>query len=403
MKKSIAVIFGGRTPEHDISIITAHQFMENVDAAKYGIHPVYISRKGEWFTGNALRSIKTLQNFSPKQKDVFPAFIQPSPGGGLCLLGAGLFKAQKTIALDAAVVAMHGMHGEDGTVQGLLELADLPYTSAGVLGSAVGMDKIMMKAAFKAAGADVLDSLHFLRAEWERSGEAIVERIEAELGYPAFIKPANLGSSIGIGRAADRESLVNAVEVASKFDSRILAERGIDNPLEYNCACLGYGPDALASEVERPVSWQSFLSFEEKYMRGAKSTGMKSLERELPAKISEELKKQIQSVTQTLFKALDCKGVVRIDYLYDKAAQKLYVNEINTIPGSFAFYLFEPLGIAFKDLIDRLIDYAFRAHDEKSKSSFAFDSDVLAKAQAGFQKGAKPSAACSGKSEAKRQ
>ncbi len=388
MKRNLAVVFGGRTAEHDISIITAHQLMENADRAKYDIHPVYISRTGEWYTGEALRDIKIFESFDPKRKNIFAAHISPVPGGGLCYDGGGMFKAQKSVRLDAAVIAMHGMHGEDGTLQGLLELADLPYTSAAVLSSSVGMDKIMMKAAFRAANAPVLDDIHFLRSEWERDNEPLIARAEAELGYPVFVKPANLGSSIGIGRANDRESLINAVEVATKYDRRILVEKGVEKALEYNCACLGYGEDALASEVERPVSWQDFLSFDEKYMRGAKQSGMKSLERELPAKITAELKETIQTLTRALFKELDCKGVVRIDYLFDPAEKKLYANEINTIPGSFAFYLFEAF-LPSPVLIDKLVDYAFLAHEDKSRSSFAYDSGVLRKARAGFQKGGK--------------
>ncbi len=386
MKKSLAVIFGGRTAEHDISIITAHQLMDNADKAKYDIHPVYISRDGVWFSGEGLRDIKLYQSFDPKRKDVYPAHIPPVPGGGLCI-GGGLFKAHKSIPLDAAVIAMHGMHGEDGTVQGLLELANLPYTSASVLGSSVGMDKIMMKAAFRAAGAPVLPDLHFLRSEWERDSASLAERVEAELGYPVFIKPANLGSSIGIGRADSRESLVSAVEVAAKYDRRILVEKGVNSALEYNCACLGYGGEALASEVERPVSWKEFLSFDEKYLRGAKQTGMKSLERELPANISAELKGQIQSTTRLIFKELDCKGVVRIDFLFAPDNGKLFVNEINTIPGSFAFYLFEPIGIGFPKLIDKLVEYAMIAHADKGRSNFAFDSKVLSNAALQGRKG----------------
>ncbi len=386
MKKSLAVIFGGRTAEHDISVITAHQLMDNADKAKYDIHPVYISREGVWYTGEGLGDIKIYKSFDPKRKDVYPAHIPPVPGVGLSV-GGGLFKAQKSVPLDAAVIAMHGMHGEDGTVQGLLELADIPYTSASVLGSSVGMDKIMMKAAFRAANAPLLPDLHFLRSEWERDSAALAERVEAELGYPVFVKPANLGSSIGIGRANSRESLFAAVEVAAKYDRRILVEKGVDNALEYNCACLGYGEEALASEVERPVSWQEFLSFDEKYMRGAKDSGMKSLERELPAKIPAELKEQIQSTTRLIFKELDCKGVVRVDYLFDPAEGKLFVNEINTIPGSFAFYLFEPAGLAFPSLIDRLVEYAIIAHEDKGRSSFAYDSMVLSKAAIAGQKG----------------
>ena len=207
------------------------------------------------------------------------------------------------------------MHGEDGTIQGLLELANIPYSSCGVTGSAVGMDKIIMKAVFKSMGLPVLESTYCYRSEWKENPSAVTARAEA-LGYPLYVKPANLGSSIGISRAVDRASFEQAMEVACAYDRRILIEKGLNRPVEINCACIGFGGKATPSLCEQPVSWEEFLSFDQKYLRGA-GKGMESLGRKIPAPISEEQTQKIQAYTVQIFQMLECKGVVRVDYMID--------------------------------------------------------------------------------------
>lgn len=394
MKQNLAVFFGGRTVEHDVSIITGNQLMDNADPSKYNVIPVYIARDGIWYTGEKLRDVNFYKNFDATNKTLKQVALLPTANRAELVEvnpKGGLFAANKRapIKVDVAIPAMHGLHGEDGTLQGLFELANIPYASAGVVGSAVGMDKIVMKAAFKGNGFPVLDSTSFERTRWVQDPESVLDAIEGQLVYPLFVKPANLGSSIGINKAVDRESLRQAIDVAIAYDRRILVENGVSDLIEINCSCLGFGGRVRASVCEQPVTWKEFLTFEEKYMRGeGASKSMESMARKIPAPIGEALTKQIQDLACAAFTALDCKGVVRIDFIYDTAAQKAYINEINTIPGSFAFYLWEPTGLPYAQLIDELVEIAKAAHAEKNASSYAFDSGVLNKAGRGA-KGAK--------------
>ncbi|MDR0841040.1 MAG: D-alanine--D-alanine ligase [Christensenellaceae bacterium] len=380
----LGVFFGSRAAEHDVSVISGLQILENADKSKYHAFPVYISRTGEWFVGEPLKDIKTYRNFNPAQKGLSKVTLPAQPGlNGLYALGGGLLcKPRRVAKLDCAILAMHGMHGEDGTLQGLMELADIPYSSCSLVGSAVGMDKIVMKAVFQSMGLPVLPGVYCYRSEWRQTPDAVIERAERVLQYPMFVKPANLGSSIGIGKANDREAFRKVMEVAACYDRRILIERAVEKPVEINCACLGFDGDLLPSLCEQPAGWDEFLSFEDKYTRGG-GKGMKSLDRKLPAPISEAMTKQIQGYTADIFRMLECKGVVRVDYILEGNA--VYVNEINTIPGSFAFYLYEPMGLPFAKLVDKLVEYAQRALAQKQESSFAFSSDILNKAMSGVK------------------
>ena len=393
----LMVLYGSRACEHDVSIITAVQAMDNADSSKYDIIPVYIDKKGRWFTGEALRKMDFYTNFD--EKKVTPCHILPGEDGKAQLLSvkSGLFGGVKVISdIDCALLAFHGMNGEDGTMQGLMELYDIPYTSAGVLGSATGMDKIAMKLIYKGCGLPVLDMCWFERGDWEKDREAILAKVEKEVGYPAFVKPANLGSSIGISKAKDREGLIKAIETAVAFDKRILVEVGVEKLEEVNCAAVGFGSDVTASVCEMPVTWEEFLTFDEKYMRGGKGAkggakgsakgGMQSLARKVPAPIPDEMTADIQRMTKEIFSVMDLKGVVRVDYIIDKNTDKVYVNEVNTIPGSLAFYLFEPMGIPFNKLIDKMVDSAMEAYKQKQASSFSYGSTILNKVAGGAKR-----------------
>jgi D-alanine-D-alanine ligase len=273
---------------------------------------------------------------------------------------------------------MHGTFGEDGTLQGLLELADLPYVGPGVLASAVGMDKIVMKAVFKGAGLPVLDCVALRRDEWSRSPDAVLGRVEREVGYPAFVKPANLGSSVGITRATDSASLRQALDVAAAYDRRILVEPSLEGASDINCSVLGSDDAARASVCEQPVAWESFLSYDDKYIRGGKSQGMKGLSRRIPAPISTELTRTIQDLALRTFAAVDAAGVARVDFLLARD-ERVYVNEINTIPGSLAFYLWEASDLPFGRLLDRLIEIAQSRHTSRRQTTYSFDSTLLRK------------------------
>lgn len=394
-KIQLGVIYGSRSCEREVAIISAVQLMNHVDTDKYDVVPVYISEQGVWYTGNALRDIKAYTPFNPDAKGVEQVYLDVTAGSGALIAnrpGKGLFgKPQQAVVarLDVCIIVMHGLNGEDGTLQGMLELANLPYSSTGVAGSAIGMDKIMMKQFFRGAGdLPVLPDCWFTRSMWEKDHDAVLDEAE-KLGYPVFVKPANLGSSIGVSRADDRESLIDALELAFDYDRRVLIEKGLDKPIELNCSVLGYDDDVEASPIEMPISAEKFLDFKEKYLASGGSKGMASLHRILPAPIPDELRDRIQSLSREIFRMLDCKGVVRIDYMWDKNSDGLYITEINTIPGSLAFYLWENAGVKYSQLIDRLVQHARRAHEDRNLRNYAFTSDILRSVNLDGAKGAK--------------
>ena len=405
MSLKVAVIYGSRTCEHDVSIVSALQAMDNLDKNEYEIVPVYIARDGQWYTGRLLRNITFYSAFKPELvTHVAPVMsedgkltlmpvtsIAPHGFKGMVkVLMSNMNLGEDTVEkCDVVLPVMHGMNGEDGTLQGLLELFNVPYTSTGVLGSALGMDKIAMKQFFRGCGLPVVDGMWFARSEWNKNHEEVLNRVESSCPYPVYVKPANLGSSIGISRATDRQSLIKAIETAVEYDRRILVERGIEKPVEINCSALRIKGEVRASLCEMPASWEEFLTFDDKYLRGSKSgkgQGMESLARKVPAPISDELTQRIQQMATQVYNAMDCKGVVRIDYMLD--GDELYINEINIIPGSLAFYLWEPLGISFKEMLDCMIEDAFTAYAEKNRSVFSYDSSILRSVQGGL-KGAK--------------
>ena len=383
MKKQIGVIFGSRSCEREVSIISAVQLMRHADREKYDVIPVYIDESGNWYTGEKLTDIASFKPFRPESAGVTRVFPDLSSGSGALLKvnkGSGLFAKEKVeiaARIDVYIIVMHGLHGEDGTVQGLLELANVPYTSTGVAGSAVGMDKIMMKQIFRGAGLPVLPGVWFTRTEFENGRDAVIRKVEEEIGYPVFVKPANLGSSIGVSRADDAESLADSLELAFEYDRRVLVEKGLDKPIELNCSVLGYDGEDEASPIEMPINNDEFLDFKDKYLASGGSKGMASLHRILPAPIDDGLKNEIQEMSRTIFRLLDCKGVVRIDYMYDRESEKTYITEINTIPGSLAFYLWENAGVPYTELIDRMVRCAEKAHEDKNRANYAYSSDIL--------------------------
>jgi len=383
MKKQIGVIFGSRSCEREVAIISAVQLMRHADPEKYDIIPVYINEAGNWYTGEPLKEIGTYKPFNPDKKGIVRVFPDLSSGSGALLThikGTGLLAKEKieiAARVDVYIVVMHGLNGEDGTLQGLLELANVPYTSTGVAGSALGMDKIMMKQFFRGADLPVLPGIGISRSFYEKNPREVTEQIERELGFPVFVKPANLGSSIGVSRADDRESLADSLELAFEYDRRVLIEKGLNQPIELNCSVLGYDEEVEASTIEMPVNQDEFLDFRDKYLASGGSKGMASLHRILPAPIEDELRDEIQEISKRIFRMMDCKGVVRIDYMYDRDTGKLYITEINTIPGSLAFYLWENAGLSYSRLIDRMIDYAEKAHADKNRANYAYTSDIL--------------------------
>lgn len=393
MKLSIAVIFGGRTCEHEVSIISGLQAADALNPESYDVTRVYIASNGEWYVGEKLKDIQFYKHFDPAQvTHVFPAgsqgklrlIAEEAPAKKLLgLFGGGAGGLHTLCECDVALPVMHGLNGEDGTLQGMLELFNVPYTSAGVMGCAIGMDKVACKQVMHDIGLPVLPGHFVERDRWYQHPEECMDEIEALLPYPMYVKPANLGSSIGISRADDRMKLEEAMDVAASYDRRILIEKGVEQLIEVNCSVVGYGSDVRASVLEMPVTQgKGFLTFAEKYLNnaGAKgSQGMKSASRVIPAPIGDELTERIQQMAIKAFRALDLKGVVRIDFIIDGATNEVYINEPNVIPGSLAFYLWEPTGLKFDKLLDKMVEDAFKASADKNRSVFSYQSVILDK------------------------
>ncbi len=381
----VGMIFGGRSVEHEVSALTAHQAMAALPRDRYTPVPIYISKEGRWFTGAALMDLKNYTDLEKLQTLAEPVlFSVDATQPGLLPRKAperkGIFGGKgaepEVEPLDVAFPLLHGSHGEDGTIQGLLELADLPYVGCGVEASAIGMDKLMGKTALRAAGLPVLPDYHFTRARWQREPDVILTEIEAAFPYPVFVKPVSLGSSIGVSSAEDRTALQFAIDVATTYDTQVMVEPAQQNIHEINCSVLGDANEARASVCERPIS-AGTLSYDEKYLKGGKGEGMKGARRVIPADIPDDLTRAIQDAAIKTFRAIGAAGVSRVDFLVHPDTGVYYVNEINTLPGSLAFYLWEPSGLSFPDLLATLIGYAQARHREKRRSVYSFDSSLL--------------------------
>jgi D-alanine-D-alanine ligase len=394
-KTTVGVIFGGRSVEHDVSVVTAHQIMRSFDRERYEVVPIYISRDGRWFSGEPLLDLKNFTDEVFSLNGVSPVILSPGTQHHGLIINplAGRLSKSEIKRIDVAFPAIHGTHGEDGTLQGLLELADIPYAGCKTLASAVANDKIMTKAVLKQYDIPLVDGLNFSRAEWLENPDALVARVIKELSLPVFVKPATTGSSIGIGRAADETSLRASIDIAAHFDRRILVEKAVTNHVEINCSVMGNGDHIKASVLEQPVSWDEFLTYEEKYLRG--NEGMKSAERIIPAPLSEEMTSRIQQLAINAFRAIDGYGIARIDFLAKPAENIVYLNEINTLPGSLAFYLWQESGMSMGDLVHHLVELARDAHGEKRSSSYDYRTDLINLAQMRGLKGVKGAKAAS--------
>jgi D-alanine-D-alanine ligase len=391
-KKTVGVIFGSRSVEHDVSVVTAQQVMQALRPEKYEVVPIYITRDGRWLTGAGLRDLKTFQtNDLSEMMGIKEIIISPSTAqhGAITPPVAGRLGRNQVQRLDVVFPVVHGSHGEDGTLQGLMELADLPYVGAGVMASALARDKVMLKAILSQYGFPVVKHSAFTRQEWVSGADAVLERIEQTLTYPVFVKPASLGSSIGVARAKDAVEARNYINIAANFDRRLLVEEAVQDGIEINCAVMGSSTDMKASVLEQPITWQEFLTYEEKYMRSEGAAGMKGAERKIPAPISDELTTRIQQMAVDAFKALDGRGLARVDFLVREQAGEVFLNEINTIPGSMAFYLWQESGMSPSEVVDRLIDLALEAYADKRKTVYNYKTGLLAHAAARGLKGIK--------------
>lgn len=392
MKTTMAVFFGCRSVEHEVSVISAVQAMNAIDRKKYEVIPVYVTKEGEMFTSPLLFDIESfkgnLDELVKKCEQV--TFIRLKNKTVMRSFASGLFKKCRDTVIDLAFPIVHGTNCEDGTMAGYFEFLNLPYISCDIISAAVGMDKAVFKSVLKSAGLPVLDCMTFRSREFSADKEHFIREIGKKIGYPLIIKPANLGSSVGITKVNSESELESAISLAASFAEKILAERAIENLREINCSVLGDADSCIASVCEEPFMHDEILSYADKYEGSSKSKGMASLGRKIPADISEELSEKIRGLSVDIMKATGSSGVVRIDYLLDSESGEVFANEINTIPGSLAFYLWEASGIKYTELIDRLCDIAFKRQRNRDNLTFTIKTNILSGASFG-SKGSKGS------------
>lgn len=389
MKTTIGVFFGGRSTEHEISVISANQAINAIDKDKFDVVPVYITKQGKWYTGDALLEISNYRNTASLLEKCQEVYMKPIYGD------YNLYKAKKPMfgsdvfaKFDVVIPVLHGSNGEDGIFEGVLETIGIPYAGCSTLASANGMDKITMKMILQASGIPIVDYLWFTDRQWFEKRDELIGDIEKKLGYPVIVKPANLGSSVGIGRAHDREDLIDKINTAEQYSSRIIVEHMVDNLQEINCSVLGDCDDYQTSVLEEPIKSGEILSYTDKYMGGSKGkTGMQSAQKRIPADLPESETARIKDLAGKTFAVLSCHGVSRVDMIIDRDNRNIYVNEINTIPGSLSFYLWEASGIKFDKLMERLVSLALKRKRDESTKTVSYDQNIFS--MGGGVKGAK--------------
>lgn len=379
MKTTIGVFFGGRSTEHEISVISASQAMHAINKDKYDVVPIYISKQGKWYTGNALLDIQNYRNTTELLAQVEEIYMEPTFGDyNIYKKKRSLFGTSILKHLDVVIPVLHGSNGEDGIFEGVLETIGIPYAGCCTLSSANGMDKITMKMILKSCGIPVVDYVWFTDKEWFARRNEIIDQIEREIGYPVIVKPANLGSSVGIGRARNREELIEKVDGAEIYTTRIIVEDMVEELQEINCSVLGDCDECEASVLEEPIKSGEILSYEDKYVGGTKGAkGMQASQKRIPANLPQEETKRIQFLARETFRVLSCHGVSRVDMIIDRKTRNIYVNEINTIPGSLSFYLWEASGISFEQLMDRLVELAIKRKREQGMKTVSYDHNIF--------------------------
>ncbi len=389
MKTTIGVFFGGRSTEHEISVISANQAINAIDKDKFDVVPVYITKQGKWYTGDSLLEISNYRDITSMLAKCQEVYMKPIYGD------YNLYKAKKPMfgsdivtKFDVVIPVLHGSNGEDGIFEGVLETIGIPYAGCSTLASANGMDKITMKMILQASGIPVVDYLWFTDRQWFEKRDELIADIEKKLGYPVIVKPANLGSSVGIGRAHDREDLIDKINTAEQYSSRIIVEHMVDNLQEINCSVLGDCDDYQTSVLEEPIKSGEILSYTDKYMGGSKGkTGMQSAQKRIPADLPADETARIKELAGKTFAVLSCHGVSRVDMIIDRDNRNIYVNEINTIPGSLSFYLWEASGIKFDKLMERLVSLALKRKRDESTKTVSYDQNIFS--MGGGVKGAK--------------
>ncbi|MDE6368801.1 MAG: D-alanine--D-alanine ligase [Muribaculaceae bacterium] len=379
MKTKIGVFFGGRSTEHEISVISANQAMHAINRDKYEVTPIYITKQGKWYTGEALFDVANYRDTKALLEKCQEVYMRPIYGDyKLYKVKKPVFGSDVLTELDVVIPVLHGSNGEDGTFEGVLDSIGIPYAGCDVLAAANGMDKITMKMILQASGIPVVDYIWFTDKQWAMQKDALIAQIEEKIGYPVIVKPANLGSSVGIGRAVDREQLIERVDDARHYSARIIVEDMVEQLQEINCSVLGDCDDYQTSVLEEPIKSGEILSYQDKYMGGSKGAkGMQASQKRIPADLPASETERIRFLAGETFRVLSCHGVSRVDMIVDRATRDIYVNEINTIPGSLSFYLWEATGISFDKLMDRLIALALKRKRDEATKTVSYDQNIF--------------------------
>ena len=393
MKTVVGVFFGGKTVEHEVSIISALQVIENLDKEKYEAIPIYISKDNKFYTSELLNRVEEFKDLNEVKRLSNEVYFTHEDSKLVLNLVKGFFK--KTLArIDIAFPVVHGLNVEDGTLEGFLEMYNIPYVGCDVCSSAVGMNKIIFKKVLESSNVPVIEYETLNINEFEEDENKAFEKITKKLNLPVIVKPSNLGSSVGIEIIKDESEFKEKMQNVFTFCENVLVERCVTNLREINCSVLGNFKEQEVSVLEEPIKNDEILSYKDKYMgdgsksgvkngikgakfSGAKGSGMASLSRKIPAELSKEQEEEIYSLAKRTFKELNCEGISRIDFIIDKDSNNVYVNEINTIPGSLAFYLWEPKGISFSELLDKAIRYAIKRKERRDKIVYSTDVNIL--------------------------
>lgn len=380
MKIKVGVIFGGESVEHEVSIISALQAINNIDKNKYIVVPIYISKDKVWYTGKDLCDI-SIYNDLDKVKKNSKSVSLCKVDNEYCLLQTQGLLNKIVDKIDIAFPIVHGQNVEDGSLAGYLETVGIPYVGPNVLGASLGQDKVVMKQVFESSNIPVVDYVWFYENDYINDEEKYLRDIK-KLEYPVLVKPASLGSSVGINFVKNENEIKDAINEAFTYDDKIVVEKAVENLIEVNCSVLGDKNMQSTSVIEQVLSNNQILTYEDKYIgdskkSGVKSKGMASTNRIIPARINKELAHSVSNISKDVFKVLNLSGVCRIDFLINSKTNDIFVNEPNTIPGSLSYYLWEKSNIKYSELLDRLISISIKNYKDRRQKVFSFDTNIL--------------------------
>ena len=376
--QNIGVFFGSGSAEHDISIITAQLIIAGLKGLNYPVVPVYITKAGKWMLGEDLGNLKLFTDPSKKvdEENRFAQYYLDMEESKAKMVFKKKGLLGKSITIDLAFPALHGTYGEDGTIQGLFEMFGIPYVGCGVPASAIAMDKALTKIVMKDAGVSTTKFVHFTKVDWGKNRELEMRRIR-ELIFPVFVKPVHLGSSIGIGKAKDEKELEQKIEVALYYDTKILVEEAVENLMDVTCCVIGNN-DLTASLLQESVYTKDMFDFKDKYLNeGGAQLGKGQNSLVIPARLDEATTLAIQNTAKAVYKALDCSGIARVDFLYNKQTKEFFANEVNPLPGTIYHHLWKASGIELDQLLTMLIRFAEEKYKEKRSVNYTFKSSVL--------------------------